>query len=213
MAVAAPHKAGNVETNPGLTTLNKRAWIRDICYKQIHVMKKISIRCNRIDHWVYFRCAGNTQIPRPAIYTGNPDSQLTTHTDITPTHPSRPWSKSPTHSPPTPHTPPQQKYRHTSNTLPVPTGLVKPKPNPLFHSPPSPPTPSRSKHIHISQAPPTPLIPRTTLIHNTSVALDTIPEPRVPPTCPALTTPHPSPTPALLSTSHHHTLSADAHET
>ena len=45
--------------------------------------------------------------------------------------------------------------------------------------------------------------------HNTSAALDTIPEPRVPPTCPALTTPHP----ALPSTSHHHTLSADTHAT
>ena len=30
----------------------------------------------------------------------------------------------------------------------VPTGLVKPKPNPLIHSPPTPP---RAKHMHISQ--------------------------------------------------------------
>ena len=44
-----------------------------------------------------------------------------------------------------------------------------------------------------------------------SDALDTMPEPRVPPTCPALTKPHPSPTPALPSTSHHHTLSTDTH--
>ena len=29
-------KAGDVETNPGPTTLNKRIWICDICYKQIH---------------------------------------------------------------------------------------------------------------------------------------------------------------------------------
>ena len=29
-------KAGDVETNPGPTTLNKRFWICDICYKQIH---------------------------------------------------------------------------------------------------------------------------------------------------------------------------------
>ena len=40
-----------------------------------------------------------------------------------------------------------------------------------------------------------------------------MPEPRVPHTCPALTTPHPTPTPALLSTSNHHTLSADTHAT
>ena len=26
-------KAGDIETNPGPTTLNKRVWISDICYK------------------------------------------------------------------------------------------------------------------------------------------------------------------------------------
>ena len=41
-------KAGDVETNPGPTTLNKQVWICDICHKQIHVRKQISIRCNRI---------------------------------------------------------------------------------------------------------------------------------------------------------------------
>ena len=45
-------KAGDVETNPGPTTLNKKVWICDICHKQIHVRKQISIRCNRIEHWV-----------------------------------------------------------------------------------------------------------------------------------------------------------------
>ena len=43
-------KAGDVETNPGPTTLNKHVWICDICHKQIHVSKEISIRCNRIEH-------------------------------------------------------------------------------------------------------------------------------------------------------------------
>ena len=70
--------------------------------------------------------------------------------------------------------------------------------------PDSGPNPIPTPHLHHLQ---------TTLIHNTSAALDTIPEPRVPPTCPALTTPHPSPTPALPSTSHHHTPSADTHAT
>ena len=74
-------KASDVETNPGPTTLNKKVWICDICHKQIHVRKQISIRCNRIEHWVHLRCAGipkhNTQIPGPAIYTENPDSHLT----------------------------------------------------------------------------------------------------------------------------------------
>ena len=36
-------KAGDVETNPGPTTLNKKVWICDICHKQIHVRKQISI--------------------------------------------------------------------------------------------------------------------------------------------------------------------------
>ena len=54
-------KAGDVETNPGPTTLNKNVWICDICHKQIHVRKQISIRCNRIEHWVHLRCAGIRQ--------------------------------------------------------------------------------------------------------------------------------------------------------
>ena len=37
-------KAGDVETNPVPTTLNKQVWICDICHKQIHVRKQISIR-------------------------------------------------------------------------------------------------------------------------------------------------------------------------
>ena len=47
-------KASDVETNPGPTTLNKKVWICDICHKQIHVRKQISIRCNRIEHWVHY---------------------------------------------------------------------------------------------------------------------------------------------------------------
>ena len=54
-------KVGDVETNPVPTTLNKKVWICDICHKQIHVRKQISIRCNRIEHWVHLRCAGNRQ--------------------------------------------------------------------------------------------------------------------------------------------------------
>ena len=30
-------KAGDVETNPGQTTTNKRVWVCDICYIQMHV--------------------------------------------------------------------------------------------------------------------------------------------------------------------------------
>ena len=50
-------KAGNVETNPGPTTTRKQVWICDICHRQIQVRKEISIRCNRIEHWVHLRCA------------------------------------------------------------------------------------------------------------------------------------------------------------
>ena len=113
-------KVGDVDTNPGptTTTLNKRGWICDICYKQIHVRKQISIRCNRIDHWVSLRCAGIRQ----ALYTDtwnchlHRESRLTTHTDITPLHPSIPCSKPHIQPPPTSPLPPQPKHIHTSNT-------------------------------------------------------------------------------------------------
>ena len=202
-------KAGDVETNPGPTTLNKKVWICDICHKQIHVRKQISIRCNRIEHWVHLRCAGIRQAQYTDTWTCHlhRESRLTPHTDITPPHRSRPLSKPPTHSPPTPPTPPQPKHRHMSNTPPVPRGLVKPKPNSLIHSPPSPPTPPRAKHIHMSHTPPTPLT-------STSLVLDKTPEPRVP-LIHALTatTPHPDPTPALPSPSHPHTRTAHTHAT
>ena len=73
-------KAGDVETNPGPTTLNKKVWICDICHKQIHVRKQISIRCNRIEHWVHLRCAGIRQaqyIDTWTCHLENLDSHLT----------------------------------------------------------------------------------------------------------------------------------------
>ena len=197
-------KAGDVETNPGPTTLNKRVWICDICHKQIHVRKQISIRCHRIEHWVHLRCAGIRQAQYTDTWTCHlhRESRLTPHTDITPPHRSRPLSKPPTHSPPTPPTPPQPKHRHMANTPPIPRGLVKPKPNSLIHSPPSPPTPPQAKHIHMSHTPPTPLT-------STSPVLDKTPEPRVP-LIHALTATTPSPRPHTSTTvtlppSHSHT--------
>ena len=151
-------KADDVETNPDPTTLNKKVWICDICHKQIHVRKRISIRCNRIEHWVHRRCAGICQAQYTDTWTCHlhRESRLTPHTDITPPHRSRPWSKPPTHSP---HTPPQPNHRHMSNTPPVPTGLVKPKPNSLIYSPtlhPHRPEPNtytcHTLHQHLSQA-------------------------------------------------------------
>ena len=153
--------------NPGPTTLNKKVWICDICHNQIHVRKQISIRCNRIEHWVHLRCAGIRQAQYTDTWTCHlhRESRLTPHTDITPPHCSRPLSKPPTHYLPTPPTPPQPKHRHMSNTPPVPTGLVKPKPNSLIHSPPSPLTPPRAKHIHMSHTPPTPLTSTSHVLH------------------------------------------------
>ena len=123
----------------------------------------------------------NTLIPGPP-YTQRFQIHNSHRHNTTP--PSRPWSTLSIHSPPTPPTPPQPKHRYTSNTPPVPTGLVKLKPNLVIHSPPSPPTQPRTKRIHISNTRPTPHIRRTTPIHNTSAVLDTIPEPRVTPYAP-----------------------------
>ena len=94
-------------TNPSPTATHKQVWICDICHQQVHGRKQISIRCNRIEHWVHLRCA----VIRPAQ-----------HTDTWTCH----------------------LHRHTSNTPPVHTGLVKPKPNPLIHSAPSHTHPTHS---------------------------------------------------------------------
>ena len=88
MASATAHKSGDVETNPGPTTLNKKVWICDICHKQIHARKQISIRCNRIEHWVHLRCAGIRQAQNTDTWTCHlhRESTLTPHTDIKPPH-------------------------------------------------------------------------------------------------------------------------------
>ena len=110
-------KAGDVETNPGPTTLNKKVWICDICHKQIHVRKQISIRCNRIEHWVHLRCVGMRQAQYTDTWTCHlhRESRLTPHTDITPTHRSRPWSK----PLPTPHLHHRNQNTDTCQTLPL----------------------------------------------------------------------------------------------
>ena len=86
----------------------------------MYLKKYISIRCNRIEHWVHLRCAGIRQAQYTDTWTCHLDreSRLTPHTDITQPHRSRPWSKPPTHSPPTPPTPPtppQQKHTHVQH--------------------------------------------------------------------------------------------------
>ena len=95
MVGAAPHKSGWCRDESRSDNSNKQVCICDICYKQIHVRKQISIMCNRIEHWVHLRSSGIHQ----AQYTDtrtchlHRESRLTTHTYITPPHPSRPWSK------------------------------------------------------------------------------------------------------------------------
>ena len=116
-------KAGDVETNPGPTTPNKKVWICDICHKQIHVRKQISIRCNRIEHWVHLRCAGIRQAQYTDTWTCHlhRESRLTPHTDITPPHRSRPLSK----PIPTPHL--HHPHRRNQNTDTCPTLPLSPQ--------------------------------------------------------------------------------------
>ena len=133
-------KAGNVETNSGstTTTTRKQVWIFDICHRQIHVRMQISKNCKRIKPYVHIRCEGIH--PAPYIDTWTcylpKESRLTRHTDITQPSPSQTLVEAPTHSL---TIPPQPKHSHASHTPPVPTGLVKPNPNPLIQSPPIPP--------------------------------------------------------------------------
>ena len=93
------------------------------------------IRCNRIEHWVHIICASIrlTHYTNIWIYDLHKESGFTTHANITPPHRSRPPP-----TPPTQPTPPQPKHRHI-HTPPIPSGCIKPKPNPLsthfLHSP------------------------------------------------------------------------------
>ena len=169
-------KAGDVETNPGPTTLNKKVWICYICHKQIHVRKQISIRCNRIEHWVRLRCAGIRQASPPLPTLGQapyPLPAYTTHTTATKTQTHVQHS-------PCPHRISKSQTQFSHPLTPLSTHTA------------------RAKHIHMSHTPPTPLT-------STSHVLDKTPEPRVP-LIHALTTatPHPDPTPALPSPSHPH---------
>ena len=112
-------KAGDVETNSGPTTLRKRVWICNICYKQIHVRKQISIRCNTIEHCVHIRYAVIHAVIRQAQYTDtwtchlHREYRLTTHTDIIPPHPYRPLSQPHTHPTYTTATKTQTHVQHS----------------------------------------------------------------------------------------------------
>ena len=81
-------KEGDVETNPGPTTLNKKVWICDICHKQIHVRKQISIRCNRIEHWVHLPSTQRIQTHTSHRHNTTPPlpTLVQTHSPPTPPH-------------------------------------------------------------------------------------------------------------------------------
>ena len=74
-------KAGDVETNPDPTTTRKQVCICDICHRQIQVRKQISIRCNRIEHWVHLRCTGISLVQYTDTWTCHlhRESRLTTN--------------------------------------------------------------------------------------------------------------------------------------
>ena len=117
-------------------------WLALLLIKWV-LVRQIEVRHPHTNKSVFSISAINKYTVGSTIYRylDLPSTQrIQTHTDST-TSPLQTLVQSPTHSP---ATAPQHKHRHTSNTPPVPTGLVKP--NPLIHSPPTPP---RSKHIHI----------------------------------------------------------------
>ena len=195
--------------------LNKEVWIWDYFHKQIHVRKQISIRCNKIEHWVHLRLC---RYPTSTIHRYLDllsIQRIQTHTshihNTTPPLPNMVQAPYllPTY---TTHTTTTKTQTHVQHS-PCPHRIGKAQTQ--FSHPltplPSPPTPPRDKHIHMSHAPPTPL---TTIISSTSPVLGKTPEPRVS-LIYALTTttPPPDPTPALPSPSHPHTITAHTHAT
>ena len=150
-------KTGHVETNRGPTTTQKQVWICDICHRQIHVRKQISIRCNKIEHWVHLRCADI----RLAQYTDtwtchqHKESRLTTHTDITPPTLPNPGPNSPPTHPNTTHTTATKTQTHIPLS-PCSSRIVKAQSShPLTHSPNHPqsltPRPSQT-HTHVTHS-------------------------------------------------------------
>ena len=74
MAGTAPHKSGRCR-DESRSDKYTQTRISDICHRRIQVMKQISIRCNRIEHWVSLRCASIRLAQYTDINTNNSDSQ------------------------------------------------------------------------------------------------------------------------------------------
>ena len=58
MAGIAPHKSRRCRDESRSDKYTQQVWMGDIGHRQIQVRNPISIRCNRIEHWVHLRCAG-----------------------------------------------------------------------------------------------------------------------------------------------------------
>ena len=148
------------------TTAHNQIWICDICHKQIHGRKHISLWFNGIASKIH-------RYPHSTIYRYldlylYKGFRLTTHTQ----HHSFEPSPKPL---PTPHLHHHRNPNTYTRLTPlVPKGLVKTKHQTLIHSPLIPPRAKHISHTHF--------IPRTTLISCTVAALDIIPDPRVPAT-------------------------------
>ena len=143
-------KAGDVKTNPGPTTTHKQIWICDICHKQIHGRKQISIRCNRIEHWVHRKMR---RYPPITIYRylDLPSTQrIRTHRHNT-NPPFQTLVQAP-HPLPT-YTTATQIQTHIKFS-PCSHRIGKPQIQSSYQPILSPPTPPRDKQIHISHTPP-----------------------------------------------------------
>ena len=58
MAGTSPHEIGWCQDKSRSDKHTHHVWICDICHKQIHFRKQISIRCNMIEHWVHLWSVG-----------------------------------------------------------------------------------------------------------------------------------------------------------
>ena len=149
MTDTAPHKSGRCT---GSTTTRKQVWICDICHRQIHDRKLISIR---IEHWVHQRCAGIRLAQY--MYMGLPYTQIiqtpNSHRhNTTPPFQIQTLAQSPLYTTHFNHPHHSNPNTDTRPTLPL-ISQVWQDPN-----------------------------PRITLIPNRWAALDTVHEPHVPPT-------------------------------
>ena len=118
-------------------------------------VRRISIRCNRIEHWVHLRCEGICLAQYTDTWSCHIQKESRLTTDI-PSHPFIPWYKLPTHYPNTTAT-------HTKTHLPHSPSSYRIGKSQTQYSQPLSSTLPRAQHILISYTPPTPLTPHSSL--------------------------------------------------